>query len=61
MVAQKFKILSERTAPGSALVTLPDTKQGLLCQEESKGVWRMGYATFVNFCTCSLCLCLLQF
>ena len=30
-----------------------------LCQEESKGVWRMGCATFVNFCTCLLYLCLL--
>ena len=30
------------------------------CREESKGVWKMGYATFVNFCTLSLCLCLVR-
>ena len=29
IVAQKFKILSKRTVRGSALVTLPDTKQGV--------------------------------
>ena len=30
-----------------------------VCREECKGVWRMGYATLVFFCTCLLCLCLL--
>ena len=50
MVAQKFKILSERTVCGSALVTLSDTKQGFIVpREKGKGVWRLGYATFVNF------------
>ena len=58
-VAQKFKILSKRTVRGSALITLSDTKQGFIVPRENKGVWRMGYATFVNFCTCLLYLCLL--
>ena len=30
-----------------------------LCREENKGVWRLGYATFVNFSTYLLYLCLL--
>ena len=38
----------------------PKQNKVSLCREESKGVWRMGYATFVKFCTCLLCLCLLQ-
>ena len=62
MVAQKFKVLLEkekRTFRGSALVTLSDTNKASVCREESKGVWRMGYATFVYFCTCLLYLCFL--
>ena len=39
----------KRTVRESALVTLSNTKKASLCQEESKGVWRMGYATFLNF------------
>ena len=45
----KFKSLLEkqkRTVHGSALVTLFDAKKASLCREESKGVWRNGYATF---------------
>ena len=37
----------------------PKDSKASLCREESKGVWRMGYATFVYFCTCLLYLCLL--
>ena len=31
---------------------LPTQNKASLCRDESKGVWRMGYATFkfVNFC-----------
>ena len=60
MVAQNIKILSKRTVRGSPLVTPSDTKQGFTCREESEGVGRMGYATFVNFCTCLFYLCLLK-
>ena len=49
MVAQKFKILSEWTVCGSALVTFSDSKQAFTVREKNKDVWRMGYATFVNF------------
>ena len=62
MVAQKFKILSKRKVRGSALATLSKTKQGFtvsLRREEGKCVWGMGYAIFVNFCSCLLFLCLL--
>ena len=59
MVAQKFKILSKRTVRGSALTTLSDTKQGFTVPKGNKGVRRMGFATFVNFCTCFLYLSLL--
>ena len=31
-------------------------KKASLCREESRGVWRKGYATFVSFCTCVLSL-----
>ena len=36
MVAQKFKILSERTVCGSALVTFSDTKQGFIVPREKQ-------------------------
>ena len=37
----------------------PTQNKASLCREESKGVRRRGYATFVNFCTCFLFLSLL--
>ena len=45
----KFKILSKRTVCGSALVTLSDTKQSFTVPRGKQSVWRVGYATFVNF------------
>ena len=39
-------VKEERTIRGSALVTLSDTKNASLCREDSKSVWRLGYATF---------------
>ena len=38
----------------------PTQNKASLCREESKGVRRMGYATFVKFSTCLLYLCLLH-
>ena len=56
MVARKFKILSKRTVCGTVLVTILTQNKASLFREETKGVWRMGYATFVNFvrlyCVC---------
>ena len=52
MVAQNFKILSERTVHGSALVTLSDTKQGFIVPREKRkakvyGEWAMLHLYFL--------------
>ena len=56
MIAQKFKILSERTDCGSVLTTLSDTKQGFTVPRGKQRCTENGYAAFVNFlpvyCVC---------
>ena len=59
MAVQKFKILSERTVCGSALVNLSDTKQGLIVAREKQRCMENGLCNICKFCTCFLYSCLL--
>ena len=49
MVAQKFKILSKRTIPGSALVTLSDTKQGFTVPKGKQRCMENGICNICKF------------
>ena len=55
MVAQMFKILSERTVCGSALVTLSDTKHGFIVPREKQRCMENGLCNICKFCTSLLC------
>ena len=49
MVAQKFKIFSERTVDGSALVTLSDTKQGFTVPRGKQKCMENGLCNICKF------------
>ena len=59
MVAQKFKILSKRTACESVLTTHSDSKQGFAAPRGKRRCTENGLCSIRKFCTCLLFLCLL--
>ena len=58
MVAQKFKILSNRTVRGSAPLTFSDKKEGFTVPRGKQKCMKNGLCNICKFCSCFLYLCL---
>ena len=60
LLGQNVENLDDHGCPQyQGLVKTDSSKQGFTAPRGKKSVWRMGYATFVNFCTFLLYLSLL--